>query len=736
MDKKKLAITITLFTLFSLWLIQSGNLANFLSFKVVSASPDPVITDTFDDESKIASKTNLAVSGGQVKLAISGQTCVQYDSCGNTPSQDGIYCTCYCQSPCSGSCGCMWTEEYQWCGQSSCVEFCTYCGCLYCTQYVDAYYTSGNLISNNLLSGQTVTTIDSFSYTASLIPSGASLKVQFSQDNASWYNSSGDLGQWDTCSLGTHSIDLSGLGWSGPNFYYKMEFTSDGSNTPALDEVSVHFTNVFLPVAVTTAAILTTEVSAILNGQISDDGGEPCQYRFRYKKSGGDYVYTAWAGAKTTGQTFYEEITGLDAGSLYYFNAQAKNSAGESAWGVELQFTAAVVCQNHNVWGWVWSENIGWISFSCTNTMTVGTGIDFGVDIDEGSGLFSGYAWSENVGWVDFAPEGPYPDVPDYSAKVDLVSGQVSGWARALSYGDGWDGWIKMSGGNYGVFVNFVDDEFSGFAWSDMVMGWESFNCTDEGVCGSSDYKVITSVVPPPRISNLINTFSPCSQSRIPNFFWETDADLPYDYEIKICSNSECSGPGDPLISNLVGGTSSLSWTPACNRCCNDLPYGNIDFGGGTYYVQIRARNTDGQWSDWTSSSFMTYDHCYPYADFLCDGADCTQMGISEDVVVTLSDNSTLYDGPLACSWTLPDITQVVEGNPASDCTIKVSFSAPPPGQREQDIELAVTDSSNYSCSQTKTIQVYFPLPEYREVLPIVWFKNLFTRIASVFTGF
>lgn len=93
------------------------------------------------------------------------------------------------------------------------------------------------------------------------------------------------------------------------------------------------------PTVTTQAATNVQATTARLNGQISDDGGEACQYRFRYKKSGSEYSYTTWAGAKTTGQTFYEDISGLDKKSLYYFNAQAKNSAGESAWGAELSFT-------------------------------------------------------------------------------------------------------------------------------------------------------------------------------------------------------------------------------------------------------------------------------------------------------------------------------------------------------------------------------------------------------------
>ena len=118
-----------------------------------------------------------------------------------------------------------------------------------CTQvYVEvgytaytAYRTTGTITSVNLLSGKQVVSIDSFDYIASAITSGMSLKVQFSQDSTNWYNSSGTLNGWDTLSQGTHNISLSGLGWSGPNFYYHMLFTSDGTGTPVLDEIRVNF---------------------------------------------------------------------------------------------------------------------------------------------------------------------------------------------------------------------------------------------------------------------------------------------------------------------------------------------------------------------------------------------------------------------------------------------------------------------------------------------------------------
>ena len=115
--------------------------------------------------------------------------------------------------------------------------------------YVEVDYTvydsPGTLTSVNLLSGETVKSIDSFYYDASAIPSGTSLKVQFSIDNTTWYNSAGTPGGWDTLSQGTDNISLAGLGWSGPNFYYHMEFTSDGSDTPVLDEISIIFSTYY-----------------------------------------------------------------------------------------------------------------------------------------------------------------------------------------------------------------------------------------------------------------------------------------------------------------------------------------------------------------------------------------------------------------------------------------------------------------------------------------------------------
>ena len=110
-------------------------------------------------------------------------------------------------------------------------------------------------------------------------------------------------------------------------------------------EVAVAVTNgsvtvaaVGTPTVATDAATLVEETSATLNGTLTDDGGEACEYQFQYGTGSGVYDYnTGWTGSKTSGQSFSESISGLSKGTRYYFIAQARNSAGTVS-GTEESF--------------------------------------------------------------------------------------------------------------------------------------------------------------------------------------------------------------------------------------------------------------------------------------------------------------------------------------------------------------------------------------------------------------
>lgn len=147
-----------------------------------------------------------------------------------------------------------------------------------------------------------------------------------------------------------------------------------------------------------------------------------------------------------------------------------------------------------NVSGYAWSENIGWINF---NNLSSGGPVDYGVRIDLVTGNFSGYAWSENIGWIQFNPSGDYPGTPYNSVKVDLNASprKVSGWAKVLAFGDGWDGWIKFD--DYGSSSSYIDNngDFHGWAWGGDVVGWISLNNIDLEAGKKDLYKVKTIVL-------------------------------------------------------------------------------------------------------------------------------------------------------------------------------------------------------------------------------------------------
>lgn len=148
--------------------------------------------------------------------------------------------------------------------------------------------------------------------------------------------------------------------------------------------------------------------------------------------------------------------------------------------------------------GSAWSETIGWISFN---------GPLYGVVVDDTTGVFKGYAWSEHVGWINFNPAGPYPEEPSHSAKLDLITGKIKGWARACGgaknaatcggdanpdTGGDWDGWIKMNGFAKSVtqIGNAQDGCYlTGYAWGSAVIGWIRFD-NNNLKCQSADCRV------------------------------------------------------------------------------------------------------------------------------------------------------------------------------------------------------------------------------------------------------
>ena len=104
------------------------------------------------------------------------------------------------------------------------------------------YYKSGAMVSTNLLSGLTnVAAITGFNVSAS-IPASTTATVQFSRNKLVWYDRLGNAHASTTLADGSNNLDISGLGWSGPLFYYKLNFfTSSSTQTASVTEVTVNY---------------------------------------------------------------------------------------------------------------------------------------------------------------------------------------------------------------------------------------------------------------------------------------------------------------------------------------------------------------------------------------------------------------------------------------------------------------------------------------------------------------
>jgi len=381
-----------------------------------------------------------------------------------------------------------------------------------------------------------------------------------------------------------------------------------------------------------------------------------------------------------------------------------------------------------NVLGWAWSENIGWISFN--NTSGEG-GVNYGVHIDS-NGIFSGYAWSENIGWISFnqtelsgCPSGVC------RAEVDLLSHglEVSGWARALAYGDGWDGWISLNG----VKINGETQKFEGWAWGDFVVGWISFNCNNPetpDACSASNYKVETSFNfnwPPykPQPVGEGETWYRCWASpqvalgTSISFNWtylDSDGDPQQSYEIWV--------DGDP---NFQG--SKFNYIADVNATSYTLDLSHDEEGDwlsrlawdNTYWWKVRVKDTgSGKWSEWSDpNSFTMNSHANPDPDFTWSpsspsAGEIVQLIADDGINQSVCYNSS--DTPIPCIgtffWTLTGATFASTSNEyTKNPLIKFTDSG------DYEITLKITDNVGF-CTQPHQIQAAFPLPEWEETSP------------------
>jgi len=319
-----------------------------------------------------------------------------------------------------------------------------------------------------------------------------------------------------------------------------------------------------------------------------------------------------------------------------------------------------------NVSGWAWSDNIGWISFNCTDQGTCGAS-NYGVAVDSGTGDFSGYAWSDNVGWVNFAPVGSYPEAPSHVARLESDD-TVTGWARVCAgaadvvncsgganpTAGGWDGWIKLSGDWDGdgttEFSDGPDDvdggtgddpvrlingtQFEGYAWGgndggSNVVGWIDFNpAVGVGVIMENPNDPPVAIIDSPASNKTIVT-----GSTVDFLGHGTDTDGP-DPSVFEWSSTSCGGS----VTNTNASFTSSSYNTT-----------------GTYQMYFRVQDDDGAWSTSCKQRTITVTDCGNGVidpGEQCDGVDlngqeCTDRGYGAG---TLSCTSSCTFDESACT--------------------------------------------------------------------------------------
>lgn len=145
---------------------------------------------------------------------------------------------------------------------------------------------------------------------------------------------------------------------------------------------------------------------------------------------------------------YAENIDPNDDGSQYAYGENVgwlnAEPLGEGGPGVEVTDTALT--------GYMWCENIGWVSLSCENTSSCGD-VNYGVSND-GMGHLSGHGWAENAGWISFSCKNTDScDTVDYGVTIGPATGEFGGYAWSENIG-----WINFALNGVGVKTSWRGD--------------------------------------------------------------------------------------------------------------------------------------------------------------------------------------------------------------------------------------------------------------------------------------
>ncbi|MCX6755875.1 MAG: hypothetical protein NTX85_00850 [Candidatus Nomurabacteria bacterium] len=175
-------------------------------------------------------------------------------------------------------------------------------------------------------------------------------------------------------------------------------------------------------------------------------------------------------------------------------------------------FKVEAASVSNDLFGAAYSNNIGPVSFNnCASSDPAScSGQSYKVTTFWDSSnpnwtYLTGYAWSDSIGWIAFSNSyvstSGCPPIPNwYSCQIaySTNTGVISGWGRAVSYGDGWDGWINFSGVTVGSAGPSGIRALSGNAWGSDIVG--SLNMSGVNIKETPPTSSVTLVASPNQV--------------------------------------------------------------------------------------------------------------------------------------------------------------------------------------------------------------------------------------------
>lgn len=256
-------------------------------------------------------------------------------------------------------------------------------------------------------------------------------------------------------------------------------------------------------------------------------------------------------------------------------------------WLLAIPASAATDISSDTTEHWAWNDVVGWIDFYNTNS------------VDVNSQQLTGYA-SSSAGEISLdcatTSVGNICGTSNYKASND-GAGNLSGWAWNDAFG-----WISFCGGqgtgdcpgstSYEVLLTASSTRsvFSGYGWNDVV-GWISFNCSDPGICATSDYKVVTDWVATSTSSTLdSSTFDTGAMNgaQLNSLLWQGNQPAGTSVGFQFAASNSSSGPWSFLGSD---GTANTYYTVNVNTS-QKLSYS--DFNNYRYF-RYRTKLTSDQ---------------------------------------------------------------------------------------------------------------------------------------------